>query len=163
MASLFAEYGIWPWAFWLMAIMCAVLGGFSTIALPRPRCTRKKETGDGLWIQLDGYGMILGVSGLVLVNFSVNQAPIVSWSTPYIYFLLIIGMMLIWEFVRHEYWTSKYPLVPISALKSTTNFVLGCTAAGWGCFGTWIYYSFAILEVFRGWTPLKSCIHFSPA
>lgn len=164
-ASLLAEYGLWPWAFWLMAIMCAALGAVGTIALPRLEGTsrRRQESGDSLWVQLDGYGVVLGVSGLALVNFAVNHAPIVSWSTPYIYFLLIIGMMLTWGFVRHECWTSKYPLVPISALKSTTNFVLGCTAAGWGCFGIWIYYSFAILEVFRGWNPLKSCIHFSPA
>ncbi|KAM7221472.1 major facilitator superfamily domain containing protein [Rhypophila decipiens] len=161
-ASLFAEYGSWPWAFWLMAIMCAGLGVMGSLALPRPGAS-KRQSQDSFWVQLDGFGMILGVSGLVLVNFAVNQAPIVSWSTPYVYFLLIIGILLTWWFILHECSSAKYPLVPISALTSTTNFVLGCTAAGWGCFGIWIYYSFAILEGFRGWSPLKSCIHFTPA
>ncbi|KAK3322088.1 hypothetical protein B0H66DRAFT_531441 [Apodospora peruviana] len=121
-----------------------------------------KET-ESLWRQLDGYGMALCVSGLVLVNFAVNQAPIISWSTPYTYFILIIGVMLITAFVRHECLTSTHPLVPILAMKSTTNFLLGCTAAGWGCFGIWIYYTFAFLEGLRRLSPLEACLYFLPA
>ena len=161
-ASLLAEHGAWPWAFWTMAATCVALGGISAFALPVVQRAGRPET-DSLWVQLDGLGMVLGVSGLVLVNFAVNQAPIVFWSTPHIYFLLIIGIMLIVAFVRHECRTSKHPLVPISALTPTTSFVLGCTAAGWGCFGIWVYYSFVMLEGLRGWDPLKSCLYFWPA
>ncbi len=32
--------------------------------------------------------------------------------------------------------------------------MLGCTGAGWGCFGVWVYYFFSFLELHRGWSPL---------
>lgn len=154
MASLFAIKASWPWAFWTMSAMCICLAAVSAAVLPSTEQTKKKE-GESLLLQLDVAGILFGVSGLVLFNFAFNQAPIVSWSTPYTYFILIIGVMLLAAFVYTELVTA-HPLVPIAAMRSTTNFVLGCTAAGWGCFSIWVYYSFSFLEVLRGWSPLLS-------
>ncbi|KAJ9134776.1 MFS general substrate transporter [Pleurostoma richardsiae] len=152
MASLFAVKASWPWAFWTMSAMCASLAIVSCIVLPPTEQTKKKQ-GESLWLQLDLPGMALGVSGLVLINFAFNQAPIVSWSTPYTYFLLLIGVLFVAAFIYTEV-VAPHPLVPISAMRSTTNFVLGCTAAGWGCFSVWVYYNFSVVEVLRGWSPL---------
>ncbi|KAK3320088.1 major facilitator superfamily-domain-containing protein [Cercophora scortea] len=155
-ASLLTVNGSWPWAFWTMALVCAALA-ITSVFSPH-------EKGETLWSRLDAPGTLLGVSGLVLFNFAFNQAPVVSWNTPYIYFLLIIGAMLIAAFVRHECRDStRHPLVPIAAMKSPTNFVLGCTAAGWGCFGIWIYFTFCFLEVSRGWSPLLASVSFAHA
>ena len=162
MSSLLAMYGSWPWAFFTLAAVCVALAGVGILVLPRTEKTKLQAT-ETLWAQLDGYGMVLGVSGLVLFNFAFNQAPLVSWSTPYIYFLLLIGVMLIAAFVQHECLTAAHPLVPISAMKGATNFVLGCTAAGWGCFGIWVYYAFAFLQAERGWSPLLSAGSFAHA
>ena len=33
------------------------------------------------------------------------------------------------------------PLVPKEALQGDTGFILGCIAAGWSCFGVWLFYT----------------------
>lgn len=138
MASLFAQLVSWPWAFWTMAAVCIGLAGVSVLVLPPAGEKMTREAGVSLWKQIDGAGVFLGVSGLVLFNFAFNQAPIVSWRTPYVYFILIIGVLLLGGFVYVELHAS-HPLVPIASMTPTTNFVLGCTGAGWGCFSIWVY------------------------
>ncbi|KAL1881368.1 hypothetical protein VTK73DRAFT_4375 [Phialemonium thermophilum] len=152
MSSLLATKASWPWAFWSLAAICIALAATSMLTLPSTKQTKKNRT-ESLWDRLDGYGMAFGVSGLILFNFAFNQAPIVSWSTPYTYFILIISIMLIIAFIYTEL-VALHPLVPIGAMHSQTNFVLGCTAAGWACFSIWVYYSFSLLEIIRGWSPL---------
>ncbi|OAA65267.1 major facilitator superfamily transporter [Niveomyces insectorum RCEF 264] len=125
---------------------------------PRPRPPQ-----DSLWVRMDAAGMLLGVTGLVLVNFAFNQAPIVGWATPYTYFLLLIGLLALGAFAYVEAGPAKYPLVPLAAMRATTNFVLGCTAAGWGCFSVWVYYSVQLLENLRGWSPLLTSAAYAPA
>lgn len=137
MASLFAQLVSWPWAFWTMAAVCCGLAGVSMLVLP-PAATTTKKADVSLWKQVDGAGIFLGVSGLVLFNFAFNQAPIVSWGTPYTYFILVIGVLLLGGFVYVELHAS-HPLVPIAAMTPVTNFVLGCTGAGWACFSIWVY------------------------
>lgn len=138
MASLFAQLVSWPWAFWTMAAVCVGLAGVSVLVLPPAGERATREAGVSLWKQIDGAGVFLGVSGLVLFNFAFNQAPIVSWRTPYVYFILVIGALLLGGFVYVELHAS-HPLVPIAGMTPTTNFVLGCTGAGWACFSIWVY------------------------
>lgn len=161
-SSLFSVRGAWPWAFWTLAILCVVLAIASLFVLPSAGPPGLKAN-ESLWTKLDGYGMVLGVSGLVLLNFAFNQAPIVSWKTPYTYFLLIIGIMLLAAFIWHESMAAAYPLIPISAMRPATNFVLVCTGAGWGCFSIWVYYTFNFLEVMRGWSPVLASVGFIAA
>lgn len=115
-----------------------------------------------LWTRLDASGSLLGVAGLVLFNFAINQAPIVTWTTPYTYFLLLMGAMLLVAFAYHERRT-PHPLVPTSQLSAMTAFALGCTAAGWASFSTWNYYAFSFLQQLRGWSPLLAAGSFAPA
>ena len=42
---------------------------------------------------LDIPGMITDVLALVLVNFSWNQATVVTWMEPYVYVCLILGIL----------------------------------------------------------------------
>ncbi|KAL1848145.1 hypothetical protein Daus18300_013706 [Diaporthe australafricana] len=161
MASLFAQVVSWPWAFWTMAAVCVGLAGVSVLVLPSTEKTMKKVD-VSLWKQLDGPGIFLGVSGLVLFNFAFNQAPIVSWSTPYTYFILVIGVLLLASFVYVELHAS-HPLVPIASMTPTTNFVLGCTGAGWACFSIWVYYALSFMEELRGYSPLLASAALSPA
>ncbi|KAI1863485.1 uncharacterized protein JN550_009596 [Neoarthrinium moseri] len=160
MASMFAQVATWPWAFWVLAIVCLLFGTASIFILPSSP-TRKIEQGESMWVLLDGRGILLGVTGLVFFNFSWNQAAQVSWRTPYTYFLLIISILLLAAFIYAEM-HAAHPLVPISAMQSHTNFVLACTAAGWGCFSVWVFYSFQFLEDLRGWTPLLAAASHSP-
>ncbi|KAH8891671.1 MFS general substrate transporter [Thozetella sp. PMI_491] len=165
MSSLFAEQAQWPWAFWTLAALCVALAALSILALPSSLCHGSqvaKQIEEGLWVRLDVPGIMLGISGLVLFNFAFNQAPIVSWRTPYTYFILIIGALLLAGFTYTQQ-HARHPLVPVSAMHTGTNFVLGCTAAGWGCFGVWVYYAFTFLENFRGWSPLTASAALAPA
>ncbi|RKU39881.1 hypothetical protein DL546_001813 [Coniochaeta pulveracea] len=164
MSSLFAQTVGWDWGFWVMAMVCAVLGVVSWGVVPGREEGEGRRVGesDGLWTMLDGLGMVLGVSGLVLFNFAFNQAPIVQWTTPYTYFILIIAVLLLAGFIYHELIT-PHPLLPIAAMRSQTNFVLGCTAAGWGCFSIWVYYALATMQNIRRWSPLLSSAAFAHA
>ncbi|ERS98881.1 hypothetical protein HMPREF1624_04073 [Sporothrix schenckii ATCC 58251] len=126
--------------------------------------SKKKVTAqENLWVRMDGMGILLGVAGLVLVNFAFNQAPIVGWATPYTYFLLILGLFFVAAFLYVEAFQAVCPLVPLAAMRCTTNFVLGCTATGWGCFSVWVYYAVQMFETLRGWSPLMTSAAFAPA
>lgn len=167
-SSLLAERAGWPWAFWMTAIVCVLLAGASVVILPPPELPvlqplrEGKEVPSGLWERLDGWGMLLGVTGLILFNFAFNQAPIVSWRTPYTYFILIIGMLVLATFVWYER-RARYPLIPIASMDATANFVLGCTGAGWACFSVWLYYLVYLMETLRGWSPLMTSVGLLPA
>lgn len=170
MSSLFAQtVGRWEYGFYAMAGACAIFGALSFFILPpplpRPRASQdsSKPQQISLWTRLDVQGMFLGIAGLVLVNFAVNQAPIVSWTTPYTYFLLLMGLMLLLAFAQHERTRAAHPLVPVRQLSAMTAFVLGCTAAGWACFSIWCYYAFSFLQQLRGWSPLFAAASFAPA
>jgi len=79
-SSLLATRASWPWTFWLLAIVCFLLVVMSVVILPGAETSAisshpmKINPGDkiGLWHRLDGYGIILGVSGLALFNFAWN-------------------------------------------------------------------------------------------
>lgn len=162
MSSVFAQLLTWPWSFWALAAVCVAFGSLSILILPKDLDKRKMETRrDGLWTRLDGFGIILGVTGLVLFSVSWNQAAQVSWTTPYTYFLLIISVLFLSAFVYIEL-HAKYPILPLAAMSFQTSVVLLCTAAGWGCFAVWVFYSFQFLELLRGWTPLLAAASYGP-
>lgn len=184
MSSLFAVRASWPWAFWTMAAVCIALAAVSAAVLPTdaPRDgdqmtlddeddddnddivrSKAKIKRESLWVRMDAVGMILGVSGLVLVNFAFSQAPVVGWTTAYTYFLLIIGLLSLCAFAYVESFQARHPLVPFAVMSASTNFVLGCTAAGWGCFSVWVFYSVSTFENIRGWSPLLTSAAYAPA
>ncbi|KLU84548.1 hypothetical protein MAPG_03589 [Magnaporthiopsis poae ATCC 64411] len=161
MGSLFAQYATWPWAFWTLAAVCIALAAISGLVMPNTGVTRRNKE-ESLWSQLDVGGMVLGVSGLVLFNFAFNQAPIVSWGTPYTYFILVIGVILIGAFIFVET-VVPHPLVPVNAMRAQTVYVLACTGTGWGCFSVWVFYAIMFLQNLRGWGALLTSAAFAPA
>ncbi|KAK0611110.1 hypothetical protein B0T14DRAFT_320012 [Immersiella caudata] len=120
----------------------------------------RKET---LWAKLDATGMIIGMAGLILLNFPLNQAPLVGWHTPYTYFTFILGLIFVFAFVWHERSMAACPLIPIKAMTAQATFVLVCTATGWASFSIWIYYTVYLLENLRGWSPLPAAVSLVPA
>ncbi|OHF04371.1 aminotriazole resistance protein [Colletotrichum orchidophilum] len=160
MSSLFAYNDSWEWVFFVLAAVCISAAGLSLLILPRqPR--RKIPSTNTIWVQLDASGILLGGSGLTLFSFAWNEAPAVGWRTPYIYFVLIIGIMLFAAFIYNET-VAANPLLPLSAMTSRLNLILGCTAATWGCFIIWTFYSFQLVEVLREWDPLLASAGFVP-
>jgi hypothetical protein len=85
--------------------------------------------------ELDLLGAAVGITAMVLFNFAWNQAPGFGWEQPYIYVLLIIGILLFLVFFWVEMKVAKKPLIPFNALSTDVLFVLTCVACGWAAFG----------------------------
>ncbi|KAJ5832780.1 hypothetical protein N7474_001091 [Penicillium riverlandense] len=163
-AGIFSQLAWWPWTYWteaIVSVVCAILG---SLVIPSVHNEPSYDTTFlGLVKALDALGAVCGIGGLILVNIAWNQAPVVGWNTPYVYVLLIIGILLIDAFFLVEFRFAEYPLIPFHALSSDVSFVLGCVACGWGSFGIWIYYFWRFIEQFRQATHLLASAEFIPA
>ncbi|KAK1476861.1 aminotriazole resistance protein [Colletotrichum cuscutae] len=160
MSSLFAYNDSWEWSFFVLAAVNISAAGLSLLIVPR-QAPRKGPYDHTIWVQLDVSGTLLGSGGLVLFSFAWNQAPAVGWRTPYTYFILVIGVMLLAAFFYNES-TAVNPLLPLRAMTPKSNLILGCTAAAWACFVIWAFYGFQALEVLRSWDPLLASAGFVP-
>ncbi|KAL4868979.1 hypothetical protein BDV12DRAFT_208859 [Aspergillus spectabilis] len=158
-AALFSQLAWWPWTYWSMAIVSVVCAGIGYLVIAPIR--HSKPT-DNLFLSLDIPGAFTGITGLVLVNIAWNQAPTVSWAEPYVIVLLILGALFLTAFFVIEFKYAKHPLIPFHAFSPDVSFVLACVATGWGCFGTWIFYSWRFLIDIRGVTPLLASAQFIP-
>lgn len=154
-ASLIAQRAWWPWAYWVMAILCCLVGAAAFLIIPSPPSGGPRDKSFDYW------GFATGVAGLVLLNVSWNQAPVVGWKTPYVIVLLILGAALLGTFFVIERKVSQ-PLVPLRALSAKVGFVLGCIALGWSSFGIWLLYSLQFLQVLRKESALESAAQFIP-
>ncbi|KAA8575863.1 hypothetical protein EYC84_004951 [Monilinia fructicola] len=159
-SSLFSELVWWPWAYWVTAMICILLAVVGMIVIPHmppPQFDRSVS----MLKRADAAGAITGVAGLVLVNFSWNQGPVIGWTTVYVYVILIIGALVLGLFAFVES-RATYPLVPFDALNSHTGYTLACIAGGWASFGIWLFYLWQILEEMRGISPLLGAAMVSP-
>jgi len=141
-SSLLSEFAWWPWCFWITGITSFVIVGIAFIFIPKGI---HGETSLG-WSHFDYWGSLVGVTGLILFNFAWNQGPVVGWEKPYVYVLLIVGLLFMIGFFYVELKISKRPLVPKEVLTGDTGLVLLCIVTGWSCFGVWIFYTFQFSE-----------------
>ncbi|KAK3358387.1 MFS general substrate transporter [Lasiosphaeria ovina] len=153
LAALVAETISWHWCFWLLAITCACLVVVSKFVIP-DQDENVDGSPDGEQPEFDWPGAITGVAGLVLVNFALNQAPIVGWSNPYIPCLLAAGLLFLGTFVWVELRVATQPIIPIRGLQRNAAFTLACVFAGWSSHGIWVYYLYLFLEHLRGHSAL---------
>lgn len=155
--SLFASALWWPWSFWSYGITACLLGVFALLVIPPTVGSQIPNPPS-----FDTKGAISGVTGLVLVNIAWNQAPMYGWSSPHVYFLLIIGLLVLAFFFYIET-RVKDPLLPIKVLNGATGFVLACVGLGWGAFSVWLFYTYRFLLDERGLSPLAVTARFAPA
>jgi MFS family permease len=161
--ALLSDLAWWPWSYWVMGIVCFILALLGLVAIPRTPVARHDDTNHLSWfMQIDVLGAVTGISGLVLVNFAWNQAPLVGWNNPYIYVLLIIGFLclVIFTFIERA---APCPLLPRSIFSGDLAWVLGCIAAGWSSFGIYVYYYFQFMQVIKQDTTLLSVAKWAPA
>jgi len=155
--SVFAEYLWWPWTFYTYGITSFILCFLALLVIPH-------EVGCRLPARpsFDWQGAISGVTGLVLINVAWNEAHISGWSSPYVYFLLILGLLITGFFFYIER-KVKDPLLPMAILDGATGFVLTCVGTGWGSFGVWLFYTSRFIMEQREHSPLSFTAQFSPA
>ena len=161
-SSIFGQFAWWPIAYWVLAATCLVLAGAGYLLIPHtphPQFDGK----DGIFMasRVDTWGSVTGVTALVLINLAWNQGPVVGWTAPYTYVLLIVGFLFMGLFAFIES-RASFPLVPIESLNSDTAFVLACIAAGWSSFGIWLFFLFQFMEEIRLDSPLLASAHFAP-
>ncbi|PSN65998.1 MFS general substrate transporter [Corynespora cassiicola Philippines] len=160
-AALLADLVWWPWSFWILSIVCLIVMGLAYVILPDEHINSPSKK-DITRPRFDYWGTITGVSGLVLVNFALNQAPLVTWAEPYIGVLLGLGILFMIAFVLVELYATDYPLIPIRGLHKDAVFALTCIVAGWGSHGIWAYYLYLFLEHLRGHSALLTSAETSP-
>ena len=154
--GIFAQLVWWPWLFWVCGIITISVAVLAIFIIPKNIGIKQHEG------SFDYLGSITGVSGLVLINFAWNQGPNIGWDTPYVYILLIVGSLCLVAFYFVEKRVSD-PLVPSEALQGDTGFVLICIAAGWSCFGIWLFYTNRVALVVDLDSPILSAVKFIPA
>ncbi|KAI9682575.1 MAG: hypothetical protein M1822_006873 [Bathelium mastoideum] len=161
----------WPWFFWAMGIALLVTAGLGYLVIPEddPRVLlSRRSTKSSLsalrefFEAVDALGGVVGVTALVLVNFAWNQAGVVGWSEPYVYVLMIVGVLLVPAFFWIELRVVRSPLLPFDVLNGKVGAVLVCIACGWGSFGIWVFYIFQFFEHIRGASPLLATAWLSP-
>jgi MFS family permease len=160
-AALISERAWWPWSYWVMGIVCfcfAFLGLLAIPHTPSPRLTDNLS----FVTRIDMFGAFFGISGLVLINFAWNQAPIVGWQDPYTYVLLIVGLLSLGAFALVER-KATCPLLPTSVFTGDVAWALSCIAAGWSSFGIANYYWFQTMEVLENNSPLLAVGKWSAA
>ncbi|KAL4885860.1 putative MFS multidrug transporter [Aspergillus karnatakaensis] len=155
----FAEYVWWPWVMWVYSIGCFILGGIALWVVPSDSHLSTPTNG----ASFDHIGSFLGVTGLLLLNISWNQAPIDGWPTPYVYTLLIVGFLVLGLFVLQERRATD-PILDVSILNRHVAAVLVTTGLGWSSFGVWFYYLFQFIQHadIRDVSPLESAAQFVP-
>jgi MFS family permease len=162
-SALLAELAWWPWCFWILSLVCFIVMGLAFVILPKDDMQMSFSKGEHCERQkFDWWGTITGVPGLVLVNFALNQAPLVTWATPYIGTLLSIGMLFMVAFILVELYATDCPLIPIRGLGYEAIFALTCIGVGWASHGIWAYYLYLFLEHLRGHSALLTAAETSP-
>lgn len=121
----------WEWAFYTIGLLCMVLGLLSMYALPKS--TLKRPT-DNMLARVDAIGAVIAVSGLVLFNFSWNQAYVVGWAAAYNPVTLAIGVVLLATFVWWE-GRAEYPLIPTKYFDTEATLTLVVIVCGFMSFG----------------------------
>jgi MFS family permease len=162
-SALLADLAWWPWCFWILAIVCFIMLGLAFAILPSDQMQTPSKDGSQCRRQrFDWWGTLTGVSGLVLINFALNQAPLVTWANPYIGALLGIGLLLMVAFILVELYATEHPLIPIRGLGMEAIFALTCIGLGWASHGIWAYYLYLFLEHLRGHSALLTAAETSP-
>ena len=153
----------WPWTFWSFAIALACIAVIGSYIIPDPpRKLPQTTTLRQKISELDLPGGLTGITALILINFAWNQSGVATWTQPYVYTSLILGLLFTLLFFLIEIRLSTSPLIPFAALSPDVAFVLGCVASGWSCFGIWVYYIWQFYETLRGATPIQAAAWAAP-
>lgn len=131
--ALIADFLWWPWNFWILAGVCIIVMVLASIILPDDFLS--EDDAGFSRPGFDYWGTVTGVTGLILINFALNQAPLVLWTTPYIGTLLGVGVLCLVAFVLVELFATEYPLIPIRGLSHDAVFALICIVVGWSSHG----------------------------
>ncbi|KAK4447074.1 MFS general substrate transporter [Podospora aff. communis PSN243] len=158
MSALVSSTLSWQWTFRFLALACALLIPISHFTIPSPSPSTTPPTTTP---KFDYPSTLTGITALLLINFSLNQAPIAGWSTPCIPSLLLLGLLLLYLFLYLSLHHSSHPLLPLHSLTFRSGLTLLCLFLSWSSHGIWIYYLFLLLLSLRSQPALLSSVQLS--
>lgn len=159
-AGITAEYATWRVYFWIGAGLSASTAIVAYFSIPSDLQERKN-----LGVKMDWPGTALISSGLILVVFAItdsSHAPM-GWKTPYIYSLLILGVLHLALATYVEGWVAEAPLLPpdMFAVKYMKS-LIAAMFFSFGSLGVFILYSTYYMSDIMGGTPMQLVAWFTP-
>lgn len=138
----------WNWICWVYAIATAFSAGLTWYSMPDFERHRAP---------VDWLGCALAMIGLVLLCFVFNQAPVASWSSPYIITLLVVAVAVLVIFTWYELHYPVNPLLPREVVRNgQVILALLATFLGWGSFGIAYYRFFIFALQLRHYNPFQT-------
>ncbi|OMP88279.1 putative MFS-type transporter [Diplodia seriata] len=159
-AGIAAQLTTWRWYFFIGTIISFSTGLVAYFAIPSDREERK-----GMGVKMDWWGAVLISVGLVLVVYAItdsSNAPN-GWGTPYIYALLIVGVLLLAVAIYVEGWVAEQPLLPFDIFHVKYMKPL-CIALlfSYGSLGVFLLYATFYMTNIMGGEPLQLVAWFTP-
>jgi MFS family permease len=155
-AAAFVQEVQWKWLFFFLSLCGVVVYGSAILLVPHD-----EPQLPGL--KIDWFGAYLGVAGLILFNFSWNQAPFVGWDEPYVYILLIVSIL---HFAAFLIWESKFatnPILPVSIWKAPSfGALMLALFLVFMSIGIYIWYTTVTLYSLRNFTPVLAGLAYLP-
>jgi EmrB/QacA subfamily drug resistance transporter len=156
LSGLLTEIG-WRWTFF-MPVPVAILALAAGLRL-LPSEARRRRDGRSY----DVAGAVTITTGMLLLVYTVVEAPAVGWAAPRTLLTLALSLLLLTLFVVVEL-RSRHPLVRLGILRSgpLARANLGAILL----FGSYIGFQFVLMQYFQnllGWAPLRTALIFLPA
>ena len=152
--GLLTEIG-WRWVFFLPATLAltALIAGIRLVPhSSRPRFSRT----------FDVAGAVTMTASMLLLVFTLVDAPDAGWSSPRTLGSLGAAAVLLGLFVLRER-SASAPLVRLGILRNRS--LVGANLAAMSLFGGWIGFQFIVtlyLQQLRGWSPLETGLAIFP-
>lgn len=138
-SSIFTQFTHWSWTYWSMGIVTAVITLISIYIIPTdPNDVISRRNYN--YRDFDYIGGFCGISGSILFSVVWNQAPQSTFSSVYVYVLLIISVLLIIAALIIDS-RVKDPLIPWTDICHETARVLACVFLSYLAFTVWLFYS----------------------
>ncbi|KAF1817111.1 MFS general substrate transporter [Eremomyces bilateralis CBS 781.70] len=158
-AGVAGQYTTWRWYFFIGAILSGLTVVISLWSIPSDIKERR-----GMGIKMDWPGAILTSIGLILVVFSITQSSHASqrWGTPYIYAILIVGVLcLVAAFFAER--KVAMPLLPrdLFAVKYMKPLMLALFFS-YGSFGIFLLYGTLYMTDIMSGEPMQLVAWFTP-
>jgi hypothetical protein len=109
-------------------------------------------------IKMDWAGALLISTGLILVVFAITDSSHASkgWGTPYIYSLLIVGVLILAAALYVEGWVAEMPLLPFDLFSvKYMKPLLIALLFSYGSLGVFLLYSTFYMTDIMGGSPLQ--------
>lgn len=153
----------WRWGYAMWAIIVPVVSIPLLVSIWRLQITRPKvpdgSAMDGFiakWAQADVPGLVLFVSGLVLLLLPMTLAVRFDsgWTSPHILAMLVAGTVSFTGFVLYEMHVARYPILPVRLARSRTV-AAGCLteALVFLSYYIWQPYFYSFLVVVHDLSP----------